>query len=114
MATAAEREALASNFATRGTHAALYTTVPTSSAAGTEVSGGSPAYARRPITWTAGASDGTVTATVTFNVPSGTTIRGGGVHTALTGGSFLDGAALAEIPFTAQGTYILNLSFIVT
>lgn len=114
MATNAERESLALNFTTRASHAALYTTVPTSTTAGTEVSGGSPAYARKAISWTAGGSDGVVTATVTFDVPTGVTLRGAGVHSALTGANYIDGGAIAEIPFTSQSTYVLNLIFTVS
>lgn len=59
--------------------------------AGTEVTGGSPAYARKAITWqaagavTAGAKD--ITAGVTFDVPAGTTVRGVGLWSASTAGT---------------------------
>ncbi len=59
--------------------------------AGAEVSGGSPAYARKAITWqaagavTQGAKD--ITAAVTFDVPPGTTVRGIGLWSASTAGT---------------------------
>jgi hypothetical protein len=59
--------------------------------AGAEVAGGSPAYARKAITWqaagavTQGAKD--ITAAVTFDVPAGTTVRGVGLWSATTAGT---------------------------
>lgn len=107
--TATQKNNLATAYGTAATHAAVYTTVPGGSA-GTEVSGGSPAYARKPITWSA-PSNGVVTATVTFDIPAGTTVVGGGVHTALTGGSYLDGGAVTSQAFASQGTYALTLTY---
>ena len=59
--------------------------------AGAEVAGGSPAYARKAITWqSAGAvvqGEKTITAGVTFDVPAGTTVRGVGLWSASTVGT---------------------------
>ncbi len=45
-------------------------------AAGAEVAGGSPAYARKAITWNAAAAGvKDIAAAVTFDVPAGTTVR---------------------------------------
>jgi hypothetical protein len=107
--TATQKNNLATAYGTNATHAALYTTAPGASA-GTEPSGGSPAYARKPITWGA-PSNGVITATVTFDVPAGTTIVGAGVHTALTAGTYLDGAAVTSQAFATQGTYTLTLTY---
>lgn len=106
MATVAFRETLAIYAGTQMTHAALYTTAPTATAPGTEVTGGS--YARKPITWTAGASDGQVTGSVVFDVPAGQTIVGAGFHSALTAGNYLDGGSVTSQPFGTAGTYTLN------
>lgn len=108
--TAQGRENLAVAYGTNATYAALYTTVPGASA-GTEVSGGAPAYARKALTWVPGTVDGVVTASVVFDVPSGVTVQGAGVHTALTAGTYLDGGSVASQTFAAQGTYTLNLTF---
>ncbi len=66
----------------------LHTTLGQS---GTEVAGGSPAYARKAITWQAAGAvtQGTkdITAAVTFDVPAGTTVRGIGLWSALTVGT---------------------------
>lgn len=107
--TTTQKNALATAYGVSATYAALYTTVPGGSA-GTEVTGGSPAYARKPITW-GSPSAGVITGTVTFDVPTGTTVVGAGVHTALTAGTYLDGGAVTSQAFASQGTYTLTLTF---
>lgn len=107
--TTTQKNNLATAYGTNATFAALYTTAPGASA-GTEPTGGSPAYARKSISWGA-ASGGVVTATVTFDVPAGTTVVGAGVHTALTAGTYLDGASVTSQNFASQGTYQLTLTY---
>lgn len=107
--TVTHRNNLAAAYGAAATHAALYTTVPGASA-GTEVTGGSPAYARKPTAWSAPANSAVAT-TVTFDVPSGTTVAGAGVHTALTAGTYLDGGAVTSQAFASQGTYQLTLTY---
>jgi hypothetical protein len=111
IATVDQRENVARAYGVSATHAALYTSAPSGSTPGTEVTTtGSPAYARKLITWANGGVDGSITATVTFDVPTGTTVRGAGVHTALTGGTYLDGGTVPDQPYTSQGTYTLTLT----
>jgi hypothetical protein len=107
--TASIKNSLAERYAALGAFAALYSTVPGASA-GTELSGGTPAYARKALTWGA-AADGKVTATATFDVPSGATVAGAGIHSAATGGTYLDGGAVTTQAFSSQGTYTLTLTF---
>lgn len=107
--TVTQKNTLATAYGNAAAYAALYSTVPGSSA-GTELSGGSPAYARKAITWGA-ASNGVITATVTFDVPSGATVAGAGYHTALTGGTYLDGGSVTSQAFSSQGTYTLTLTY---
>ena len=107
--TTTQKNNLATAYGTNATYAALYTTAP-GATAGTEVTGGSPAYARKAITWGA-PSNGVITATVTFDVPSGTTVVGAGVHTAVTAGTYLDGASVTSQNFASQGTYALTLTY---
>lgn len=84
------------------TYLALY-----SDAAGTtEISGGSPAYARKPITFAAAASgskalNGTLP---TFDVPA-CTVAAVGFCTALTGGTQHAVDDVTAETFAAQGTY---------
>ena len=107
--TATQKNNLATAYGAAATHAALYTTAP-GGTAGTEPSGGSPAYARKAISWGA-PSNGVITGTVTFDVPSGATIVGAGVHTAITAGTYLDGGSVTSQAFASQGTYQLTLTY---
>lgn len=107
--TTVQKNTLATAYGAAATHAALYTTAP-GGTAGTEPSGGSPAYARKAISW-GSASGGVITATVTFDVPTSTTIVGAGVHTAITAGTYLDGGSVTSQAFSSQGTYALTLTF---
>jgi hypothetical protein len=107
--TATQKNNLATAYGTNAAYAAVYTTAPGASA-GTEPSGGSPAYARKAISWGA-PSNGVITATVTFDIPAGTTVVGAGVHTAITAGTYLDGAAVTSQAFATQGTYTLTLTY---
>jgi len=116
--TTAMRNILAGAYGTNAPYAALYTTAPggtpPSGTAGTEVTGGT--YARKALSggsWTTG-SAGAVTVTVTFDVPAGSTIRGAGVHTASSGGTYLDGGTLTDQAFASAGTYTLTLTATVT
>lgn len=107
--TVTEKNSLANKYAADATHGAVYTTAPGASA-GTEPSGGSPAYARKALTWGA-ASGGVVTATAVFDIPAGATIVGFGLHTALTGGTYLDGGALTSQNFATQGTLTVTFTY---
>ena len=107
--TTAMKNVLATEYGATALYAALYTTAPGASA-GTEVTGGSPAYARKSISWGA-PSNGVITATVTFDVPSGTTVVGAGVHSAVTAGTYYDGASVTSQAFASQGTYQLTLTY---
>jgi hypothetical protein len=107
--TASMKNSLATAYKNAALYAALYTTVPGASA-GTEVTGGAPAYARKSLTWGA-PSNGVITATATFDVPSGVTVAGAGIHDAATAGNYLDGGAVTAQAFSSQGTYALTLTF---
>lgn len=108
--TNAQKETLAIAYGGAAAYGAVYTTAPGASA-GTEPSGGSPAYARKALSWTAGGSDGIVTATAVFDIPSGTTVVGVGVHTAVTAGTYLDGASVTSQAFASQGTYTVTFTY---
>lgn len=74
-----------------------------------EVTGGSPAYARRPIAHGA-ASAGSATGTTlpTWDVPAGTTVTHVGYWDALTGGNYLGFDDVTSETFAGQGTYTLT------
>jgi hypothetical protein len=91
------------------THVSLHTADPGSGGAN-EVSGGSPAYARKGITWNA-ASGGNIDSSNTpvFDVPAGTTITHAGFWSAASGGTFY-GSSPLTVPetFGGQGTYTMD------
>ena len=75
---------------------------------GTELSGGSPAYARLPVTWD-NDGDGVMrpNANLTFNVPSGDTVGGWRGFSALTAGTNYGGKDVTQEVFSGQGEYTL-------
>lgn len=92
-----------------GLYVSLHTADPGTSGA-SEVTGGSPAYARQGCTWNA-ASAGSMalSAAETFDVPAGTTVTHFGVWSASSTGTFYGGGALsASESFGAQGTFELS------
>lgn len=94
-------------FGTSAGFASLHTADPGTGGT-SEVSGGSPAYARKAISWAAAASGvKSNNAGIVFDVPgSGTQITHLGFWTAATSGTFLGSRAL-DTPqtFATQGTY---------
>jgi len=110
--TAAMRKALATAYGSSAPYGAVYTTAP-GAAAGTEPSGGSPAYARKALTWSAPVTTGStevITSTATFDIPAGTTALGAGLHSAATGGTYMDGGSLTSQAFASQGTFAITFS----
>lgn len=118
IATTTMKNTLANAYAAAATHAALFTADPgsTGTATGEVTATGSPAYARKPFTagaaWTS-ASNGVVTASVTFDVPTGTTVTFAAVCSSVTQGAatVLDKIAITSQTFNSQGTLTVNFSF---
>ncbi|EFQ82687.1 hypothetical protein HMPREF0063_11896 [Aeromicrobium marinum DSM 15272] len=101
--TPAARETASLEVTGLGLHISLHTADPGTTGA-SEATGGSPAYARQPTTWTGGASDGSVAGSeVTFDAAAGTYSHFG-IWSASTAGTFIGGGALSS-PATlgAQG-----------
>lgn len=107
--TTTQKNTLATAYGNAATYGAVYTTTPGGSA-GTEPSGGSPAYARKALTW-GSASGGVISVTATFDIPASTTLVGAGVHTAVTAGTYLDGCTVTSQAFSSQGTYALTYTY---
>jgi hypothetical protein len=105
--TATMRDALANAYHTTAAYGALSSTAP-SGTAGTELTGGSPAYARKPLTWGTGNSG---TASATFDVASGSTVAGGECYTAVSAGTYLDGNTVTSQAFASQGTYAATFTY---
>ncbi len=104
------RNALAAAYGTNAPYAALYTTAPGANA-GTEVTGGSPAYARKAVTWGAPSASAVAATIPAFDVPSGTTVVGAGFHSAVTAGNYMDGGSVTSQAFSSQGTYTLSATY---
>ena len=73
-----------------------------------EITGGTPAYARKAVTWDTAAS-GAIrpTADLTFDIPASATVDGWRGFTAATEGTNYGGAALTAEDFAGQGQYKL-------
>ena len=79
------------------------------SGSGGEVTGGSPAYARKAASWAAPASGAVATNTSpVFDVPAGTVRRVGFFGAASGTASYRGDADITDEVFAAQGTYTLN------
>ena len=92
------------------TYASLHTADPAGTGAN-EVSGGTPAYARKAITWNTGSVDGQVVSNpVTIDVPPATTITHVGLWDAATGGNYRDKRAFS-VTFVDQGTVTFTITY---
>lgn len=94
------------------THASLHTAFPATSA--NEISGGSPAYARKAIAFAAPGSEAAgsvdMTSQPVFDTPGGAggAVRAVGFWTAATGGTLMADDALTEFAPASQATYTLT------
>lgn len=108
--TTAIKNALASAYATACAYIGLATTAPGASR-GTEPTGGSPAYARKAANW-GSPSGGVVVATpAAHDVPAGTTVVGVNLESAVTAGTYQDGASVTSQAFASQGTYTVTVTY---
>lgn len=97
-------------------HLGLHTAFP--AASGNEITGGTPAYARKAVTWATATGSGTrtqaINETPTFDVPAAT-VAAIGCWDALTVGNIDGGADVTDEVFGAQGQYqITSFSISVT
>lgn len=106
----AAKNAMLDHFAGLALFASLHTADPGATGA-SEVTGGSPAYARIAVTWDP-ASGGIIAADtgtpVVFDVPSGVTVSYAGLWSASTAGTWYGGDAVTSVAFSGQGTYELT------
>ena len=113
IATLAQRNALATAYASAAPDGALFTADPgTSGSATGEVTGGSPAYARKSCGW-GSASASVVSGSATFDVPSGTTVTFFGVTASATAGTadVRDRVSITSQAFASQGTYTITPTY---
>lgn len=100
--TDATKEAAAVEVSTLGTWISLHTADPGTTGS-SEASGGSPAYARKQTTWSAGAADGSVPGSeFTIDVAAGTYTHFG-LWSAASGGTFVGGGTITSTTLGAQG-----------
>jgi len=101
------RNAMLDAFGTLAVFASLHDAIPGENGAN-EFSGGSPAYARKAISWNP-AADGNKDASnqPVFDVPAGKTVAHIGFWTAEEGGVWKGSAPLVNEVFAAQGKYTL-------
>lgn len=108
-----ERRRLLDATGTQHGFASLHTADPGATGTANEVAGGSPAYARKAITWAAAdAATPSVKALVAtfpvFDVPPGTTVAFVGLWTLASGGTFGGSFDVTDEVFAGQGTYSLT------
>lgn len=88
-------------------HLGLHSGFPATS--GNEIAGGTPAYARKAVTWAAATGTDTrsraINETPTFDIENGDTVSSIGCWSASTSGTLRGGADVDDEPYTAQGTY---------
>ena len=108
--TAAGKDLAVTALANAGAYACLHIVN------GTEVSGGSPAYARKAVTFTTTTNDGVavLSGAVVFDVPA-CTVAYVSLNSAASGaGTEYARAAVTNEIFAAQGTYTLTTSTTIT
>jgi hypothetical protein len=102
---------LAADYTALGSWIGLATASPGTSATPTgEASGGSPAYARLPTTWTAGSSGVQNGTAVTLNV-SAATYTYMLVASSSSGNAMTDNATITSVVMGAQGQIVVTPTF---
>jgi hypothetical protein len=113
IAVLAQRNALATAYGTNAPNGALFTADPgTTGTVVGELTGGTPAYARKAIGWGA-ASASTITGAPVFDVAAGTTVTYAGVTVSATAGTadLRDRVAITSQAFSSQGTLTVTFSY---
>ncbi len=102
------RNVMLDQFGTVAIWASLHTANPGSTGT-SEVTGGSPAYARKSITWSAASASSKASNNAPlFDVPPNTTVTHTGFWSASTGGTFYGYLDITDEAYVGQGTYTLN------
>lgn len=103
------KNAMLDQLGTLAGFAALHTGDPGTTGSANELSGGSPAYARKAITWSAAASGSKASSSAPqFDIPPGTTVAWASIWSAATGGTCYATYDLPDEAFTGQGQYTLS------
>jgi len=110
---AAAKNLMLTALASTGAIYASYHTAEPNAAGSNEVAGGSPAYARKALSWAAadaGAID--LSTAALFDIPAGTTVTHVGYWSAVTAGVFYGWNAVTAETFASQGQSSLTASAI--
>lgn len=113
IAILAQRNALATHYGSQAPNGTLFTADPGTTGTVTgEVTGGSPAFARKSMAWGA-ASNSAISGTTTFDIPSGTTVTHFGVTVSATLGTadLRDRVAITSQAFASQGTFQITATY---
>lgn len=114
IAVLAQRQALASHYGTQAPNGALFTADPgTSGSATGEVTGGSPAYTRKAMSWSAPNASAAITGSPVFDVASGVTVTHFGVTVSDVENTadVRDVVAVTSQAFASQGTYTVTATY---
>ena len=111
IAVGTTRQSLANTYATLGTWIGVCTGDPgTSSTPSNEATGGSPAYARKQTTWTAGSGGVQNGSAVTIDVAAATYTYIL-LASASTGNTMIDKAAITSVVMSAQGQLVVTPTY---
>jgi len=102
------KNSMLDHLGTEAVFVSLHTDDPGTNGAN-EVTGGTPAYARKAMTWGAAAAGAMAHASApTFDVPAATTVKYVGMFSASTAGTFYGSDDVTNEVYGAQGTYTLT------
>jgi hypothetical protein len=111
IAVAATRQSLANQYGTLGSWVGLATADPgTTATPSSEATGGSPAYARKQTTWSAGTGGVITGSAVTIDVPAGTYafIL---LASAASGANMIDKADITDVVMSNQGQVVVTPTY---
>lgn len=111
IAVTTTKNTMATYYGTLGTYIGLATSAPGSTATPTgEVTGGSPAYARKATTW-GSASSGAITGTaVTIDTPAAT-VTHILLASAVSGNNMIDNADVTDVVMSGQGQIVVTPTY---
>lgn len=102
------KNAMLDHLSTLAVYVSLHTADPGATGLN-EVTGGSPAYARKSITWNAAATGNLDSSNQpVLDVPASTTVTHLGFWSAATAGTFYGSSDITDETFAGQGTYTVT------
>jgi len=111
IAVATTRQSMADHYATLGTWIGAHTADPgTTSSPASEVTGGSPAYARKQTTWTSSTGGVVNGSAVTIDTPTAT-VTFISLCSASSGNNMIDKADITDVVMSAQGQIVVTPTY---